>query len=372
MRQSTETKDSETLAPAVLAGERLALSRLLTQIENGTETGRRTLNDLFPHTGKAHLVGVTGAPGTGKSSLVNHLVRAFRTPPAGFTAKRVAVVAVDPSSPFTGGAILGDRIRMQDLAGDEGVFIRSMASRGALGGLAGTTSGLVQAFDAAGYGVIFIETVGAGQVEVDIAALAHTTLVVDAPGLGDDVQAIKAGILEIADILVVNKSDRPGAEQTVRALRQMLNLAHPVTRGSLHHGRWVAGQSSQIKPADARIIPANRKASHKLEPHLAEEASEPPVWFPDILSTVATEGTGVPELAIKIRDHREYLKASGEWNRREYDRMAAELDHLLRDELLARWRSSFSEQRFQEILDRLVNRQISPFAATQEMLAGKD
>ncbi|MFN2152945.1 MAG: methylmalonyl Co-A mutase-associated GTPase MeaB, partial [Anaerolineales bacterium] len=201
---------------SIIAGNRLALSRLLTQIENDTTQGRAALNELFPHTGKAHLIGVTGAPGTGKSSLVNRLAYFYRHPPQGQEARRVAVVAVDPSSPFSGGAVLGDRVRMKDLAGDPGVFIRSMASRGSLGGLATATAGIVQAFDAAGFEVILIETVGAGQAEVDIARLAHTTLVVEAPGLGDDIQAIKAGILEIADILVINKADRPGVENTER------------------------------------------------------------------------------------------------------------------------------------------------------------
>ena len=197
-----------TYSQAVLNGDRLALSRLLTQVENDAPEGRAALVELFPHTGKAHLIGVTGAPGTGKSSLVNQLALYYRKT----ENKRVAIVAVDPSSPFTGGAVLGDRVRMRDLAGDTGVFIRSMATRGSLGGLAQSTANMVQVFDAAGFDVIIIETVGAGQSEVDVARLAHTTLVVEAPGLGDDIQAIKAGILEIADILVVNKADRPGVE----------------------------------------------------------------------------------------------------------------------------------------------------------------
>ncbi|MDP1604011.1 MAG: methylmalonyl Co-A mutase-associated GTPase MeaB, partial [Legionella sp.] len=197
---------SMTYSQAVLNGDRLALARLLTQVENNAPEGRSALIELFPHTGRAHLVGVTGAPGTGKSSLVNQLALLYRRA----ENRRVAVVAVDPSSPFTGGAVLGDRVRMRDLSGDPGVFIRSMATRGSLGGLAQATANIVQVFDAAGFDIIMIETVGAGQSEVDIARLAHTTLVVEAPGLGDDIQAIKAGILEIADILVINKADRPG------------------------------------------------------------------------------------------------------------------------------------------------------------------
>jgi len=213
----------------------LALARLLTQVENDSPEGRAALAELFPYTGKAHLIGVTGAPGTGKSSLVNQLALHYRK----IGDQRVAIVAVDPSSPFTGGAVLGDRVRMRDLAGDDGVFIRSMASRGSLGGIAQTTAALTQVLDAAGFEIIIIETVGAGQSEVDIARLAHTTLVVEAPGLGDDIQAIKAGILEIADVLVINKADRPGVENTERALRSNLELAHPTKRVARHHGPFL-------------------------------------------------------------------------------------------------------------------------------------
>src|SRR5512139_1569916 len=224
-----------SLTDAVLEGNRLALARLLTQVENDLPEGRSALTRLFPHTGRAHLLGVTGAPGTGKSSLVNQLALYYRRS----EDKRIAIVAVDPSSPFTGGAVLGDRVRMRDLSGDPGIFIRSMASRGSVGGIARATAALAQVFDAAGFDIIIIETVGAGQSEVDVARLAHTTLVVEAPGLGDDIQAIKAGILEIADILVINKADRPGVENTERALRSTLELAHPTKHVTRHHGRAV-------------------------------------------------------------------------------------------------------------------------------------
>src|SRR5512142_2809359 len=233
-------RQSMDMFDEVLAGERLALARLLTLVENDTPKGRLALDYLYPHTAKAHLVGVTGSPGTGKSSLVNQLAKTFRC--AG--VEKVAVIAVDPSSPFTGGALLGDRIRMRDLSGDPGVFIRSMASRGALGGLARSTASAAQVLDAAGFEIILVETVGAGQSEVDIARTAHTTIVVEAPGLGDDVQAIKAGILEIADVLVVNKADRPGAEGTVRTLRAMLDLDHHA-RSRFHHR-----EAADLPPAE--------------------------------------------------------------------------------------------------------------------------
>ncbi len=330
----------------VISGSRLALSRLLTQIENDTSEGRAALNELFPHTGNAHLIGVTGAPGTGKSSLVNRLAYFYRNPPEGQEAKRVAVVAVDPSSPFTGGAVLGDRVRMKDLAGDPGVFIRSMASRGSLGGLARATAGIVQAFDAAGFEVILIETVGAGQAEVDIARLAHTTLVIEAPGLGDDIQAIKAGILEIADILVINKADRSGVESTERALQGMLNLAHPVQRVFQHHGQAMEVQSFVDEEADAEM------------------------WLPPIQKTVATEGTGITELGALIAQHRAHLEQSGDWGRRERARLQTELDQLLQSTLVARLRADITDRQYQNVVDRLTKRQISPRQAVTELLNG--
>jgi LAO/AO transport system kinase len=318
-------------------------------VENGTPQGRAGLQALFAHTGRAHLIGVTGPPGTGKSSLVNRLALHLRRndPP-----RRVAIVAVDPTSPFTGGAILGDRVRMRDLSGDPGVFIRSMASRGSLGGLAQATAGMVQVMDAAGYEVILIETVGAGQAEVDIARLAHTVLVVEAPGLGDDIQAIKAGILEIADILVINKADQPGAEATERALLSMLQLAHPTPHIFLdehrHHG-MVADTPGQAAPS-AR---------------LAEE------WIPPVQRTVATEGQGIAELAGLIERHANHLKAGGGWEQREAARLLAELDELLRTELLRRWQAEMPAGRYQAVLAQLTGRQISPWQAVQELLGGQ-
>ena len=331
----------------ILGGDRLALSRLLSEIENDTLTGRELLSDLFAHTGKAHLVGITGAPGTGKSSLVNRLAHHYRHPPEGKHPKQVAVVAVDPSSPFSGGAVLGDRIRMRDLAGDPGVFIRSMAARGSLGGLAVSTSGVVQAFDAAGFEIVLIETVGAGQAEVDIARLADTTVVVDAPGLGDDIQAIKAGILEIADILVVNKADRPGAEHTRRFLQGMLQMAHPQSEEGRHHGR-----------VETESVPT------------AEPSSQESGWLPPVQATIALDGTGIPALATSIQDHRDYLQKSGELQRREEARLQSELDKLLQATLVKRWREAVSVQRYQQVIDQVVARQLSPRQAVQTLLNG--
>ncbi len=319
-----------TLTESVLNGDRLALARLLTQVENLTPDGRTALELLFPHSGKAHLVGVTGAPGTGKSTLVNRLALHFRG-----QGKRVAVVAVDPSSPFTGGAVLGDRVRMKDLSGDPGVFIRSMASRGSLGGLAQATAGVVQVFDAAGYEIILIETVGAGQGEVDIARLAHTTLVVEAPGLGDDIQAIKAGILEIADILVVNKADLPGAEKTERVLRTMLDLAHPIRK----------------RPG---------------APAVGKEATK--MWIPPIVKTVALDGRGIPELAQAIDRHADFLRSTGEWEHRDRARLEAELESRLARSLFDDFRARLGQDRYAEMVDALAERRLSPGEAVHELM----
>jgi LAO/AO transport system kinase len=328
------------LAQSILEGNRLALARTLTLVENDHPDGQAALSELFSHTGKAHLVGVTGSPGTGKSSLVNQLARHFRHPPDGTPPKRIAIVAVDPSSPFTGGALLGDRIRMRDLSGDSGVFIRSMASRGALGGLAATTASLVQVFDAAGYELILIETVGAGQDEIEIARLAHTTLVIEAPGLGDDIQAIKAGILEIADILVVNKADQPGVENTERALRNMLELAHPT-----------------------------RRARFK---EVQEKTAAPPAafWMPPIQRTIATESVGIAELAESIGVHRRHLESSGEWQQRERNRLVSELQAVLRETLLQRWMRQVPDEVYQSVVNGLLQRELSPRQAVGQLLNG--
>lgn len=328
-----------TAAEMVLAGNRLALSRLITQVENGTSDGYAVLDELFKKTGRAHLVGVTGAPGTGKSSLVNQIALEVRRARDG-VQRTVAIVAVDPSSPFTGGAILGDRVRMRDLSGDPGVFIRSMASRGALGGLARATAGVVQVLDAAGYDLILIETVGAGQSEVDIARLAHTTIVVESPGMGDDIQAIKAGILEIADILVINKADRPGVENTERALRANLELGYS-------HSFAKAGHQA-------------------IEEASAQDPSQG--WIPPVMKTIATEMDGIAEVVSALWQHREYLEKSGNWLLRDRERLASEFELTLQQALRQSWQMKTPPETVKCTLDEVFQRKLSPRQAVEHLI----
>jgi LAO/AO transport system kinase len=328
-----------SLLERILAGDRLALARLLTQIENEQPEGFEALSGLFPRTGHAHLVGITGAPGTGKSTLVNRLALELRSK----TRATVAIVAVDPSSPFTGGAILGDRIRMRDLTGDTGIFIRSMASRGALGGLARTTAAVVDVLDAAGYGWVLIETVGAGQAEVEIARTAHTTLVIEAPGMGDDVQAIKAGILEAADVLVVNKADLPGADNAVRALQSSLELASGVRRVWDHHGRLEA-----VDAPDDGVT-----------------------WLPPVLKTVAALGEGIHEVVDALLNHRSYLETTGGRARRDRERLSQEVHALLGDRLLAQFLDSHASADLGAALEQVFARQSSPRQAVERLLAAQ-
>ena len=279
------------LVPGVLAGEIRAIARLLTRAEAGDDECRPALEAIFRHAGRAHVVGITGVPGSGKSTLVAKLAAEIRR-----TGRRVGIVAIDPSSPFSGGAILGDRIRMGDVAGDPGVYVRSMATRGALGGLARGTLDAVDILDAAGYDIVIIETVGVGQDEVEVVRAAHTTVVVSAPGLGDDIQAIKAGILEIADIHVVSKSDRPGADSTLTDLKSMLAMG----------------------PASARSGD----------------------WRVPVLSSCALTGDGVVALCDAIDAHRAALDAGGAMGARRQEinerRLFLAGEEILRDALSRR------------------------------------
>lgn len=302
------------------SGERRALARLLTQVENDTPAGREALRALFGATGRAHVVGVTGPPGAGKSTLVNRLIATWRE-----RGRTVAVVAVDPSSSLTGGATLGDRVRMMETWADESVFIRSMATRGALGGLARATRGIVWTLDAFGFDMIIIETVGVGQDEVEVARVAHTTLLLQVPGLGDDIQAIKAGVLEVADLLVVNKADRPGAGELKRDLAMMLTLGG----------------------------------------HLPEGA-----WRVPILDTIAARGEGVVALADKVEEHFAMLRTSGAWARRERATLLDEVRGLVRDRVVAQVGQLFNEDaRFEQMLAALIDRALDPVTAAEQVTA---
>ncbi|MCL6430411.1 MAG: methylmalonyl Co-A mutase-associated GTPase MeaB [Anaerolineae bacterium] len=324
------------LAERVLRGERRALARAISRLEEGGEAGRELLALLYAHGGRAHTIGVTGAPGTGKSTLVSAMARGYRR--RGLT---VGIVAVDPSSPFTGGALLGDRVRMRDLSGDPGVFIRSMATRGALGGLARTAGDVVLALDAAGYERIFIETVGAGQDEVEVATLAHTVVIVEAPGLGDEVQVLKAGLLETGHIFVVNKADRDGAEQTVAALQAMLDLAGGAHGVVDHHGvRMSVGEA-----------PAGDRAGDG--------------WRPPVLATIATEGRGVEEVLDAIEAHRAHAASAAGRDRHFAEaQLARALDEALR-RLLAEHLDSAA---YEEAVQAVLSRSADPYTAAAKLV----
>ena len=338
-----------TAAPAdvasrVLAGELRAAARLMRDLDDALPAARETLRALFPRTGKAWVIGLTGAPGAGKSSLTDRLIGHFRD-----QGLKVGVVAVDPTSPFSGGAILGDRIRMQDHAVDPEVFIRSLATRGNLGGLSRSTADVVTVMDAMGKDVILVETVGVGQDEIEIAALAHTVVVVSVPGLGDDVQAIKAGVLEIADVFAVNKADREGADRTVRDLQMMLELRHVVTPldHDAHHRMTLAGGG---------------------EASLVRDAGS---WEPPIVKTIATRGEGVDELAGALARHRADLEASGGWRAREVSRARAGFLTLLRERLLttALDRLASEHGTLDTLAERIAAREADPYALADAVAA---
>jgi LAO/AO transport system kinase len=338
----------DELVEEVRAGRRRAIARTISLVENGGAEAQATLAALHPHTGRAHIVGVTGPPGSGKSTLVNALALHFRKETEGDGARTVGIIAVDPTSPFSGGAILGDRIRMRDLAGDRGIFIRSMASRGNLGGLAWATADAVKVLDAAGYDLVIVETVGAGQAEVDIARTAHTTVVVEVPGLGDDVQAIKAGILEIADVFAVNKADLEGVDHAVMALRMMLDLDAGGGRALMHHGRLM------------EVITAAQQAP--------DEVGEALVWRPPIHKTVATRREGIAALADAILAHRAHLEGSGSLSRRERERAAAELETIIQQEALRHVLARTDRAQLALLIDRIVQRQVDPYTASQDLM----
>ena len=313
--------DPEALFSAALQGDRAATARLLSLIERGGEPGRVVGRIAYPKSGEGYTVGLTGAPGAGKSTLTSATIGHLRS-----LDLEVAVLAIDPSSPFTGGAILGDRVRMQDHATDPGVFIRSMATRGHLGGLSLATPEAVRLLDALGRKWILVETVGVGQVEVEVAGKADTTVVVVNPGWGDSVQANKAGLMEIADVFVINKADRKGVEETRRDLEQMLDLSD--------------------LPHDA--------------------------WRPTIVTTVANTGEGVPELWDAVLEHREYAESSGLLEERRRFRSSEELREIVANRLRERARELCTGDRWDEVTGEVTEQRLDPWSAADEMLAPVD
>lgn len=321
-RRARRSVDVPSLVERARDGDARSVARLISLVEDASPALREVAAALAPHTGRAQVLGLTGSPGVGKSTTTTALVRALRR-----AGKRVGVLAVDPSSPFSGGALLGDRVRMQDHAGDDGVFIRSMASRGHLGGLSWATPQALRVLDAAGCDVVLIETVGVGQSELEIASLADTTLVLVAPGMGDGIQAAKAGILEVADLFVVNKADRDGAHQAVRDLRYMQSLG----------GRY----------------------------------AEPGGWRPPIVTTVASRETdnGIEEVLARVEEHRLWLESSGEGRRRRAERAAREIEAIA----LAALRERIGDLRGSAALSTLAGQVVAgesdPYRAADELVA---
>ena len=315
-----EAGEPETLVSAADGGDPRALARLVSLVENGSPQLRRVMKLIAPRTGQARVIGLTGAPGVGKSTITGALVRAYRG-----RGLRVGVLAVDPTSPFTGGALLGDRVRMQEHATDDGVFIRSMASRGHLGGLSWAAPQALRILDAAGFDVVLIETVGVGQAEVAIASLADTTLVTVAPGMGDSVQAAKAGILEIADIFVVNKSDRPGAQEAVRDLRTMLAMAPQRDEGA---------------------------------------------WKPPIVLSSAASGEGIDDLVGRLDEHASWLAESGEGERRRVARAREEITALAVAQVRERLGALPGEARLEDLAGQVASGKLDPYSAADELIDG--
>jgi LAO/AO transport system kinase len=328
------------LAEEARGGSRLALSRLLTAIESRTAAAEEALRALYPEAGSAHLVGITGPPGGGKSTLVAALVAEARA-----RGRAVAVLAIDPSSPVTGGAILGDRIRMQQYAGDRDVFIRSMASRGHLGGLAGATAESAAALAACGFGLVFIETVGTGQSEVEVAAIADTTVVVQAPEMGDEVQALKAGLLEVADIVVVNKADRPGADRAAAQLRAVLNLDGPSATG------------------DDASRPESAAGSAE-----GGSTTRPRPKHPQVLLASGLTGSGVAELLTALDAHHARRVAADGPHAARLARARAQVEGILADRVRDALWSAGQRATTDSLVARVAAHEIDPYAAADELL----
>jgi LAO/AO transport system kinase len=313
------SRDVPTLVARARAGDPRSVARLISLVEDGDPALPAVAAALAPYAGNAQVVGLTGAPGVGKSTTTNELVRALRA-----AGHRVGVLAVDPSSPFTGGAILGDRIRMQEHTTDPGVYIRSMSSRGQLGGLAAATPQAVRVLEGAGCDVVVVETVGVGQAEVEVASLADTTLVLLAPGMGDAIQAVKAGVLEIADVFVINKSDRPGADATYRDIQGMLSLGE---RG----------------PGD---------------------------WRPQVVRATAVKGEGIDEVVAAIDKHRGWLEKTGELRKSRERRAAVEVEAIALGTLRARIGDLRDGTALSTLATRVADGALDPYAAAAELIAG--
>jgi len=312
--------DVDDLVTRARRGEPRAVARLISLIEDDAPQLQEVARQVAPASGSAHVIGLTGSPGVGKSTTTSELVTAMRS-----EGKKVGVLAVDPSSPFTGGALLGDRIRMQDHATDDGVFIRSMATRGHLGGLAAAAPQAVRVLDAAGCDVVLVETVGVGQSEVEVAALADTTVVLLAPGMGDAIQAAKAGILEIGDVFCVNKADRDGADTTARELRGMISL----------------GRSAHSQDRDG---------------------SPEPSWRPPIVKTVASRGEGIDELAEELRNHHQWMSEHDLLKQRRITRAAAEIEALVLRTIRLQL-SGAHGPRLRQVAEQVVSGELDPFSA---------
>jgi LAO/AO transport system kinase len=307
----------QTIIDGIAAGRTRALAQAITLIESHDERAVRLLAELYPRTGKARILGITGSPGAGKSTLVAAMAKHYRA-----QGKRVGIIAVDPTSPFTGGAILGDRIRMAELYTDKGVFIRSMATRGFLGGLAKATNDVVDVLDAAGFDVVLVETVGVGQDEVEVVRTVQTNLVVLVPGMGDDIQAIKAGIMEIGDVFVVNKADRPGADKTVTEVTMMMSLVE-------EHGDWV----------------------------------------PPIVKTVASKNQGIVDLDEAVVKHYDYLAASGELDRRNRDRVRIRIETQLKESFMERViGTTIGREAYETLLEDVLRKRNNPHDAAESVL----